>query len=64
MRVYLLRHAIAAPRDPERYPTDLDRPLTAEGRRRMKRAAVGMRAAELGIDLVLTSPLARSRQTA
>jgi phosphohistidine phosphatase len=30
----------------------------------MKRAALGMRAAEMSCDLVLTSPLARARQTA
>ncbi len=64
MRLYLLRHAIAAQRDPKRYPTDLDRPLTFEGRRRMKRAAAGMRSLDMKVDLVLTSPLARARQTA
>jgi phosphohistidine phosphatase len=64
MQVYLLRHAIAETRDPERYPVDADRPLTREGRIRMARAARGIRALGLRFDLVLTSPLLRARQTA
>ena len=64
MQVYLLRHAIAQPRDPEHYPVDADRPLTGSGRRRMARAARGLRALCARLDLVLTSPLVRARQTA
>src|SRR2546422_7611941 len=64
MRIHLLRHAIAGPRDPRRYPADSDRPLTHEGRRKMARAARGMRALGLRFDLVLTSPFVRARQTA
>src|SRR5256885_16047970 len=64
MQIYLLRHAIAETRDPERYPVDANRPLTREGRGRMARAARGMRSLGLRFDLVLTSPLVRARQTA
>ena len=64
MQIYLLRHAIAETRDPERYPVDADRPLTREGRNRMTRAARGLRSLGLRLDLVLTSPLLRARQTA
>jgi len=64
MQVYLLRHAIAEPRDPEHYPVDADRPLTGTGARRMARAARGLRALGLRLDLVLSSPLERARQTA
>ena len=64
MQVFLLRHAIAETRDPERYPVDADRPLTREGKARMARAARGMRALGLRFDVVLTSPLLRARQTA
>ena len=64
MQVYLLRHAIAEPLDPERYPVDADRPLTGSGARRMARAARGLRSLGLRFDLVLTSPLVRARQTA
>lgn len=64
MQVYLLRHAIAEPRDPEHYPVDTDRPLTGTGARRMARAARGLRALGVRFDLILTSPLVRARQTA
>jgi phosphohistidine phosphatase len=64
MQVYLLRHAIAETRDPERYPVDADRPLTRDGKTRMARAARGLRALGLRFDLILTSPLLRARQTA
>lgn len=64
MRIYLLRHAIAAPRDRRRWPIDSTRPVTPLGRRRMRWAALGMRALGLRFDLVLTSPLKRARQTA
>jgi phosphohistidine phosphatase len=64
MRIFLLRHAIAAHRDPRLYPGDFDRPVTREGRRRMLSAARGLRAWGLRVDLILTSPLARTRQTA
>jgi phosphohistidine phosphatase len=55
---------VAAPRDARRYPKDLDRPLTREGIRKMVQAARGMKALGLSFDLILTSPLARARETA
>ena len=64
MRVYLLRHAIAVPRQPKRGRGDAERPLTREGRSRMERAARGMKALGIRFDLVLTSPLVRALQTA
>ena len=64
MRLFLLRHAIAAPREAGRYPDDRIRPLTREGKRRMELAARGMHALGLRFDLVLTSPLARAVETA
>lgn len=64
MQVYLLRHAVAAPRNARRFPHDPDRPLTREGRAKLATAARGMRAMGLTFDLVLTSPLKRARQTA
>ena len=59
MRVYLCRHAEAAPGDPDEL-----RELTAEGRRQAR--ALGARLAGLAEPpaTVLTSPLARARQTA
>jgi phosphohistidine phosphatase len=66
MRVLLIRHAIAEPRTEEggSQPDDRLRELTPKGRRRMKRAARGLRAIEPQIDILATSPLARAAQTA
>ena len=60
----IIRHAIAPERDSTRWPDDRDRPLSREGRRRFRRVA--SRAARwVGkVDLLLTSPLARAKQTA
>lgn len=64
MKLYLLRHGVAAPRDLARYPQDLDRPLTPGGRSKMRKAARAMGIFGCQFDLLLTSPLARARQTA
>jgi phosphohistidine phosphatase len=61
--LYLVRHAIAAPRGKE-WPDDAKRPLTQKGISRMRKAVDGLRALGVKIDLVLTSPLVRARQTA
>ncbi len=64
MNLYLLRHGIAVSNDdPENMP-DNDRPLSAKGIKRMRKAAKGMRRLGIPFDSVLTSPLVRARQTA
>jgi phosphohistidine phosphatase len=64
MQLLVVRHAIAAPRDATRWPDDSDRPLTADGVRRARRAAAGLKRIVKRPDLVLTSPLVRARDTA
>jgi len=64
MNLYLLRHGIAVERDARRYESDAERPLTTKGRRKLRHAAAAMRAMELSFDVILSSPLARARQTA
>ena len=64
MNLYLLRHGIAAERGTGHYASDADRPLTTKGRRKLRRAAAAIRAMDLSIDVILSSPLARARQTA
>ena len=61
--IYIVRHAIAAERG-EKYPDDAKRPLTHDGIARMRQAVRGFSTLEPGIDLVLTSPYVRARQTA
>ena len=64
MDLYLVRHADAAARDAAAWPDDAERPLTAKGERRFRRAARGLGAAAPSVGLVLCSPLRRARQTA
>jgi len=61
--IYLVRHAIAAERG-QKYPDDSKRPLTRDGISRMRQAVRGLTALDPKIDLVLTSPFVRARQTA
>ena len=63
MRVYLLRHAIAAERGSAAYADD-DRPLTEEGKAKMSKAAKGLATLIGDIDVILTSPLIRAHDTA
>jgi len=63
MLVYLLRHGIAADLGGS-VRRDEDRPLTDEGRVKMKLQAKGMRRLELKFDYIFTSPYLRTRQTA
>jgi phosphohistidine phosphatase len=60
MKLYLLRHATAV----DVASSDAERALTPEGREEAR--VVGAALAELGVKLshILTSPLARARQTA
>lgn len=63
MFVYVLRHAIAVQRGKEGYPND-DRPLTIDGKEKMEKAARGISSIIGTIDVILTSPLIRARDTA
>ena len=64
MDLYLVRHAIAEERDPRRWPDDALRPLSARGRARFRLAAAGLRRLGARVDLLLTSPCVRARETA
>ncbi len=63
IEVYLVRHAIAAERGPS-YPDDRLRPLTPAGIARFRESVAGLRELAVTIDVVLTSPLVRARETA
>jgi len=62
VEIWLLRHAAAEERATS--GRDADRTLTEDGHRRAREVAHGLAALEPGIELVLTSPYARARQTA
>ena len=62
MEIWLLRHAVAE--DHAESGSDADRTLTEDGHKRARDVARGLAALDPGIELVLTSPYARARQTA
>jgi len=66
MRVLLIRHAIAEDRIvwAARGGDDLERPLSSEGRKRMRRIAETLAWLEPEIDVLLTSPARRAVESA
>jgi phosphohistidine phosphatase len=63
VELYILRHGLAAERT-EWQGADEARPLTAQGRERMKEIAAGLKLLVPQLDLILSSPLVRAWQTA
>jgi phosphohistidine phosphatase len=61
--LYLIRHAIAEERG-EAWPDDAKRPLSDDGMVRMRKSVRGLARLDVTIDVILTSPLVRTRQTA
>jgi phosphohistidine phosphatase len=64
MDLYVVRHAIAFERDAKRWPNDADRPLTAAGEARFRRAAKGLHRLVPTVEVVLASPFVRAWRTA
>jgi phosphohistidine phosphatase len=64
MDLYLIRHAIAEPRDPGRWPDDSLRPLSEHGVELFRTAARGLRRLGVEVEALLASPYARAWQTA
>ena len=64
MRLILIRHARAEDLDSKKKSADALRPLTPDGKRKMKSAAKGLHRLQPGIDVLATSPLKRAMQTA
>ena len=64
MDLYLVRHAIAEPRDHDRWPDDSQRPLSSDGADLFRRAARGLHRLGIGVEAVLTSSYLRASETA
>ncbi len=62
-QLYLIRHGLAAERG-ENYPDDSKRPLTNDGIQKLRREGKALAALDVTFDVILTSPLVRTRQTA
>jgi phosphohistidine phosphatase len=63
VELFIVRHAIAADRGSE-WPDDSKRPLTERGIERFKEVVDGLVWLDGQIEVVLTSPLVRAKQTA
>ena len=63
LELYLVRHGIAADRGSD-YPDDSKRPLTTAGISRFRKEAKALAALDVGIELIISSPLTRAKQTA
>ncbi len=63
LSLYLVRHAIAAERG-DAFPNDDLRPLTSGGSAKFRKAVKGLSRFDLALDVIMTSPLVRARQTA
>jgi len=64
MELYLVRHGPAEARDPVRWPSDDDRPLSAAGVGETRDAARGFAHLDPSVRRVVTSPAERARATA
>jgi phosphohistidine phosphatase len=62
LEIYILRHGIAVPGGTPGY-SEMERPLTEEGRDKMLKAAKGIAAVVGEVDVILTSPLKRAHET-
>ena len=63
MDLFILRHGIAVEPGTVGYD-DASRPLTSEGKEKLKLITAGMMKLELSFDLILSSPYTRAHQTA
>jgi phosphohistidine phosphatase len=64
MELYLLRHGIAVDRAADSFRDDSHRPLTPAGVKRTRKVVKALMGMKLTLDLVLTSPYVRAKQTA
>jgi phosphohistidine phosphatase len=64
MNLYILRHGLAAERDPQSFPDDSRRPLLEKGEERTRLCGDALRALEVSFDRILSSPYLRASQTA
>ena len=62
-QLYLLRHGLAVPYGTPEIADD-DRPLTADGERRVRSVGRGLKRLKVKLDKIVTSPLPRAARTA
>ena len=62
--LYIMRHGIAVDRGAAGFSDDSKRPLTPDGKKKMKDLMAGLVKAGFDLDWIVTSPLVRARETA
>jgi len=63
-QLYVMRHGIAVARGDPNFPDDTKRPLTPEGKKKLRDVAGGLFRLGLCVDSVISSPLIRAAETA
>ena len=63
-QLYVMRHGIAVARGDPNFPDDSMRPLTPEGKKKLKGIAKGLFRLGLCVDAIISSPLVRASETA
>ncbi|HKT10294.1 MAG TPA: phosphohistidine phosphatase SixA [Terriglobia bacterium] len=63
-QLYVMRHGIAVARGDPGFPDDAKRPLTPEGKKKLKAVARGLFRLGLCVDSIISSPLVRASETA
>ena len=61
--LYVIRHGLAEERG-DAWPDDTKRPLTGDGMSQLRKAARGLARLGVSVEVVLSSPFVRARQTA
>jgi phosphohistidine phosphatase len=64
MNLYVLRHGLATQSESASAAADRRRPLTAKGRKKMRRSVAAMKRMGVEFDLILSSPCRRAKETA
>jgi phosphohistidine phosphatase len=64
MNLYIVRHAIAVQRGTPGDDDDSQRPLTDDGRKKMKKIVKGLHQLDMQLNTILSSPYVRARDTA
>ncbi|MBZ5513389.1 MAG: phosphohistidine phosphatase SixA [Acidobacteriia bacterium] len=62
--LYIMRHGIAVDRGSPGFSEDAKRPLTPEGKKKMREITAGLVRAGFDLDWIVTSPLVRAAETA
>ena len=64
MKLYIIRHGIAVEPGAPGFEDDSQRSLTEKGRNKMQIIARGLRALDINLELILSSPYRRAKETA